>query len=138
MKYIKGNVREYATFLASGAINSALTYVLYILLLNLVSYKISYSIAYVSGIFISYYLNSRWVFREPMSLVKFLQYPVVYIVQYLLGIATLHVCVEVLGLSQWLAPLVVIAVTVPATFFLSRYIIKRPFRNMAKGEKDAN
>ncbi|MEN6348223.1 MAG: GtrA family protein [Syntrophomonas sp.] len=136
MKYIKGDIREYAMFLASGAINSVLTYVLYILLLNLVSYKISYSLAYVSGIFISYYLNSCWVFKEPMSLRKFLQYPVVYIVQYLLGIATLYVCVDILGLSQWLAPLVVIAVTVPITFFLSRYIIKRPFRP-AKGERDA-
>lgn len=138
MKYIKGNIREYATFLASGAINSALTYILYILLLNLVSYKISYSIAYVSGIFISYYLNSRWVFKEPLSLVKFLQYPAVYIVQYLLGIATLYVCVDVLGFSKWLAPLVVIAVTVPATFFLSRYIIKRPSGNVARGEKNGD
>ncbi|MEQ8176278.1 MAG: GtrA family protein [Syntrophomonadaceae bacterium] len=138
MKYIKGNLREYATFIASGAINSALTYVLYILLLTLVSYKVSYSIAYVSGIFVSYYLNSRWVFKEPMSLMKFLQYPVVYIVQYLLGIATLYVCVDKLGLSQWLAPLVVIAVTVPVTFFLSRYIIKRPSRDVVKGEGNAD
>lgn len=138
MKYIKGNAREYAAFLASGAVNSASTYVLYILLLRLVSYRVSYSLAYVSGIFISYYLNSRWVFKEPLSLVKFLQYPAVYIVQYLLGLATLYICVDILAMSQWLAPLVVIAVTVPATFFLSRYIIKRPSRTLAKGEKDAS
>lgn len=137
MKFIKGNIREYAAFLASGAVNSALTYVLYILLLTLLNYKTAYSISYVCGIFISYYLNSRWVFKEPLSLLKFLQYPVVYIVQYLLGIATLYVCVDILGMRQWLAPLAVIAVTVPATFFLSRCIIKRPSRPVTKGEKDA-
>lgn len=126
MRYIKSNVREYGAFLVCGGLNTLLTYVLYILFLRLMSYKLSYSVAYVLGIVISYYLNSRFVFREPVSLGKLLQYPVVYIVQYLLGIAVLYICVDLLSMNKWLAPAVVIAVSLPVTFLLSKFIIKRP------------
>lgn len=124
MKFIKGGWGEFAGFGLVGAANTVLTYGLYAVLLFLFSYKVSYSLAYVSGIFISYYLNSRLVFRESVSLSKFIQYPLVYLVQYGLGIIILYVAIDILGCSQWLAPLAVIAVSLPVTFGLSRYIIK--------------
>ena len=84
----------------------------------------AYSLAYVCGIVISYYLNSRLVFRQPVSLAKFLKYPVVYLVQYLLGIFILYICIDLLGISKWLAPLVVIVISLPVTFVMSKLIIK--------------
>lgn len=124
MKFTKQNLREYGVFIICGAVNTGLTYALYALCLLLMSYKLAYSLAYVCGIVISYYLNSFFVFKEPVTLVKFLKYPVVYIVQYCLGIAVLYVCVDILGVSQWLAPVIVIAVNLPVTFVISKFIIK--------------
>ena len=124
MKFTKANSKEFAAFLLCGAANTLLTYALYVLLLLLMPYKLSYSLAYVCGIFISYYLNSQLVFKQPVSLAKFLKYPVVYIVQYLLGISVLYLCIDMLGFSEWLAPLVVILVSLPVTFVLSKFIIK--------------
>ncbi|MEQ8201769.1 MAG: GtrA family protein [Syntrophomonadaceae bacterium] len=124
MKFTDWNLREFAGFGLVGAANTLTTYGLYAVLLFLFSYKVSYSLAYISGILISYYLNSRLVFREPVSLLKFIKYPIVYVVQYLLGIAVLYVAIDLLGFSPWLAPLLVIAISLPVTFILSKLIIK--------------
>lgn len=128
MKFTKSNVKEYANFLICGAANTVLTYALYALFMLAMSYKLSYSLSYVCGIIISYYLNSRFVFKEKVSFIKFIQYPVVYIVQYLLGIIVLYICVDILGVSKWLAPVVVIILSLPVTFLLSKFIIKRPIK----------
>jgi hypothetical protein len=93
--------REFILFLLAGGINTALTYGLYLLLLLVMSYPFAYTGSYVAGIFLSYYLNARFVFREPLSLAKALKYP-----------------------NKKIAPLVIVVVTVPATFVMSRYIIR--------------
>ncbi|PKM77569.1 MAG: GtrA family protein [Firmicutes bacterium HGW-Firmicutes-15] len=126
MKFTSLNIKEYASFLLCGAANTVLTYAMYAVFLLLMPYKLSYSLAYICGIIISYYLNSQFVFKEPVSLAKFLKYPVVYIVQYLLGIVILYICVDVLAISKWLAPIVVIIISLPVTFGLSKLIIKGP------------
>lgn len=124
MKFTKQNWREYFGFILVGGANTLITYGLYLLLLLVFPYKWSYSLAFAGGIIISYGLNSRYVFQEPVSLVKFIKYPLVYVVQYLLGMLILYVCIDLLGISQWLAPLVVIALSLPVTFIMSKMIIK--------------
>ena len=124
MKFTSLNIKEYASFLLSGAANTGLTYALYALFLFFVPYKLSYSLAYVCGIVFSYYLNSKFVFKQPVTLAKFLKYPAVYIVQYGLGIIILYICIDILGVSKWLAPIVVIVISLPVTFVISKLIIK--------------
>jgi putative flippase GtrA len=124
MKFTRLNIKEYVSFLLCGVANTVLTYALYAMFLLLMSYKLAYSLAYICGIVVSYYLNSEFVFKEPVSLLKFLKYPAVYIVQYLLGIIILYICVDVFGISKWLAPVVVIVISLPVTFGLSKLIIK--------------
>jgi len=124
MKFTRLNIKEYASFLLCGVANTVLTYALYAMFLLLMSYKLAYSLAYICGIVVSYYLNSEFVFKEPVSLLKFLKYPAVYIVQYLLGIIILYICVDVFAISKWLAPVVVIIISLPVTFGLSKLIIK--------------
>ena len=72
----------------------------------------------------SYYLNSRFVFKREVSLTKALRYPIVYLVQYLLSISLLCILIEIFSLNKLIAPALVILITIPATFFLSRFIIK--------------
>jgi putative flippase GtrA len=116
--------REFLCFALVGAANTILTYGLYLLYLCFVSYPTAYSASYLCGIFISYYLNARFVFRERLRLVKALQFPVVYIAQYLVGLAALYALVGLLHVDKRLAPLLVVALTVPVTYVLSRFVIK--------------
>jgi putative flippase GtrA len=118
---------EFARFIFCGAIRAGMGFIIYVCLLWLCSYGVAYTISYVPGIFISYWLNAKFVFEEPLRLGRALQYPLVYLVQYLLGLSLLFLLVEVVHLSEIVSPLLVIVVTVPITFLLSRYLIRRSF-----------
>jgi putative flippase GtrA len=121
-------VREFITFAFFGAINTAVTYGVYVLCVRVIPYNAAYTISYAFGIVLSYWLNARFVFGERLRISRALQYPIVYAVQYLVGLAVLYVAVEVAGLNKYVAPLLVVVLTLPVTYVLSRYVIKRPAR----------
>lgn len=124
MKYINDKITEFSRFIICGGINTLLTYIIYVVALRFYRYSISYSISFLAGIFIAYYLNSRFVFEQELSLKKAISYPLVYLVQYLLGILALYVLVELLSVNKLIAPLIIVAISVPVTFLLSKLIIK--------------
>lgn len=121
MKIIKS---EFFKFIFYGGVNTVLSYAIYVIFMLFLVYPVAYTLAYILGIFISYYLNSRFVFKREFSLVKAFQYPLVYLVQYLLGISLLSVLIEIFSLNKFIAPALVIMFTIPVTFSLSRFIIK--------------
>lgn len=114
--------RDFARFLVSGGFNTALTYGVYLLLLNVVPYKISYTIAYISGILLAYILNRFFVFKSHNGIKSILLFPLIYLAQYVVSLLILWVWVEQLGFDDRLAPLVAIAITVPMTFILSKLL----------------
>jgi len=114
---------QFVRFIASGAVNTGITYALYLLMLPLIGYLTAYSAAYVVGILLSYWLNSAFVFRQPMHWRSLARFPLVYVVQYLLNGALLWLFVDMLGVDDRIALLAAIAVTVPATFLAARLAI---------------
>jgi putative flippase GtrA len=122
MKFIK---KEFVRFILVGGANTAFGYVLYaFLVLVHVHYMMAYTITYIISIFISYYLNTRFVFNCAVNLKSALQYPLTYVVQYLSGALFLHILVGIMAVNKLIAPLFVIALTIPLTFVLARFIIK--------------
>lgn len=120
---------EFARFIAGGVGNTLATYALYLLLLMVLDYRVAYTVAYISGIFLAYWIGLRFVFRERSSWAKLSRFPIVYAVQYVMGVIVIMVCVGVFGAPEALAPLAAIALSVPITFLLSRRIL----RNSASG-----
>lgn len=116
--------REFYRFIFWGGINTLAGYLIYALLLLFLPYLVSYSIAYVLSIFISYFLNAKFVFNQELRLSKAIKYPLVYVTQYLVGIIGLYLLVQVLRVNKLLAPALVVLITIPATFFLSRRVVK--------------
>lgn len=121
---MKSMNKPFVKYLLSGGFNTLVTYLLYLLLLNVMNYNFSYSISYVAGILLSYYLNSVFVFQEKISLRKFIKYPIVYVVQYLINLLLLNILIEYAGLSSKIVPIIAIVVTIPITFVLTKFIIK--------------
>ena len=116
--------RELAAFVFFGAVRTVLGYGIYLLLVLFLAYPTAYTVSYVAGIFISYYLNARFVFREKLRLSKALQFPIIYLAQYLIGLGSLYFLVEVTHVSKFFAPILIVIITVPCTYLLSRYVIK--------------
>ena len=112
-------------FLVTGAINTGATFLLYWALLLVAEYRVAYTIAFVSGIGLAYVLNSRYVFKVKASARSALIFPIVYAVQYVLGLFVLWVWTDKLALPKSGGVFATVAVTIPVTFVLSRAILKR-------------
>lgn len=115
--------RDFYRFVFWGAINTLVGYALYLFLLLLLPYLIAYSVAYVFGVFFSYYLNSKFVFKQQLKLSKALKYPLVYVTQYILGAVSLYLMVQCLKIGEALAPALVVLLTTPITYLLSKTIV---------------
>lgn len=118
-KFIK---MVFARFLIGGILNTAITYLLYFSLLPFFSYKIAYTAAFILGILVSYGLNALFVFKAKVAIKSMIRFPLIYLIQYLLGMALVTTLIEYVGVATWLAPMIVIVITVPLTFVLSRLI----------------
>ncbi|MFC4172892.1 GtrA family protein [Microvirga sp. GCM10011540] len=114
---------QFSKFLLGGAVNTGVTYALFVGAGQILSPSAAYTFAYILGIGLSYFINSFFVFRARASLRSALQFPVVYLVQYLTGLILLTILTR-LGLDSRIAMLLVIAVNVPLTFVLTRRILK--------------
>lgn len=112
-------------FLIAGGLNTALTFGIYVGLKSVLSYQIAYFISWSCGIFIAWLMNSWFVFSSRVSLRSFLRFPLVYLVQYVLGAVLLELFAGVLGLSKTWSPLLVIAMTLPLTFLMTRFALTR-------------
>jgi putative flippase GtrA len=116
---------EFFRFLVVGAINTAASYGIYVLVSLVAHYIVAYTVSTVTGIAISYVLNALYVYKTKLSLARAAAYPLVYGVQYGLGVGLLYLMVDQLGVSHYIAPLIIVVATIPVTFLLSRLIVKQ-------------
>lgn len=112
-------------YVAAGLVNTGVTYVLYLILLQVLPYLWAYSITFLAGIALGYALNCFWVFRNEVSLKTAMGYPVIYGANYLLGVALLWILVDKLDVPSALAPLFVVAMSVPIMYFVTKILFKK-------------
>jgi len=105
-------------------VNTAVTYLLYLVLLQVLPYVEAYSMTYLAGIFLGYMLNSYVVFKERPTLKSVAMYPLVYVLNYLFGLSILYTFVELFGVPREMAPLFVIAISVPVAYISIRFVFK--------------
>lgn len=112
----------FVRFLVSGGFNTAVTYALYLVLLQFFPYWFSYSLTFAIGIGLAYLLSRYFVFGAPRAGKRILLFPAVYLVQYLAGLLIVFVWVDVLLWYPTLAPLASLVVTIPITFILTKWV----------------
>lgn len=128
----KSSKSEWLRFVIAGGANTAATYVLYLGLLEVVDYRVAFTTSFIVGIVLAYSLNAWFVFRTRWSLLTLFGYPVVYLVQYGLGLLLLTVEVDSLGVDRRFAPFINVVILLPVTFLLNRWFLTR------KGRSDEN
>lgn len=133
---------EFVRYLVVGAVNTVVTYALFVAAMHVMTYLLAYSGAYAAGIAIGYALQSRFVFRVPIQWRTALRFPLAYVVQYVAGAALLWLLVDYLAIARGVAALIVVAATVPLGFALNRLALRegarrgviRPRRSINPGE----
>jgi putative flippase GtrA len=116
--------RQFLRFVFVGCVNTGISYVVFLVLSQQVGYQLAYVAAYAAGIVSAYLLNTRFVFGTAPSIATALAYPLVYLVQYLLGAFVLHVAVEWLTIAPHWAAIAALVLTVPVSFLLNRVVLK--------------
>lgn len=115
--------QHFFRFLLGGGANTAITYGLFVLLQWIIPAVAAYTIAYIAGILLSYVINTMYVFKAKPSVRTALQFPAIYVVQYVSGLIFLALFTYI-GLSNAIAMLLVIVVNVPISFFMTRYVLR--------------
>lgn len=128
---------EFLRFLVTGALNTLASWMVYLLCNLVMPYMVAYSVSYLFGMFFTYYMNTRWVFKVPMKWSTFMQFPVIFVIRYALDLTVLYLIVSHMpqpaGLGPVLnrllhpeiyGPLLTIAFTMPVGFLMSRYVLK--------------
>lgn len=115
--------KRWLLFLLGGGVNTAFTYAIYLALNMVLAYQLAYFLAYTLGVVFAYWFNAVVVFRVPLSWKGFFSYPIVYIVQYAASAFLLGGLVEIAGIMEALAPLVVAIAMVPVTYVISKSVL---------------
>ena len=113
-------------FLLGGASTTLVSYAAYLVLLAFLPYLAAYWVAYAIGVAWSYFANTLFVFRQRPSLARALAFPLVYAIQLAAGSLLMVVLVRHFGLPAKVAPLLVVVLTLPLTYFASRWIVTTP------------
>ena len=111
-------------FVIAGTANTGITYVLYLGLLQIMPYVAAYSVTYIAGIALGYVLNAYVVFKARPTAKSAAMYPLVYVLNYLFSLSLLYALVELLSVPREIAPLIVIAVSVPVMYLATKFVFK--------------
>jgi len=114
---------KFLKFIGIGGVNTIVSYIIYLLLLIIFKYQVSYAIAFIFGILLSFWLNTQFVFQSERTVKKFILFPLVYLVQYLLGAFLLGLLVEYVHIHETFGPLIVTIVLLPFTYLMSKKIL---------------
>jgi len=114
---------RFVRYLLAGLANTAASYALLIVLMQWTGYVVAYTLAYVLGIALGYWLQTRFVFRVPLHWRTALAFPLGYVAQYVAGVIVLGLLVERLGTTPELAAFIVIVMNVPLGYVVNRYVL---------------
>jgi putative flippase GtrA len=118
-----GRVLRFGTV---GVVNTAIYYVLYLLLHHILPYLAAHMLAFATAMVGSYFLNCYFTFRIRPTLKKFLLFPLSNVTNFTVTSVGLYVLVRVFGFNERFAPLVAAAVAIPVTFIVAQFVLVGP------------
>lgn len=109
-------------YLLAGGLNTLVTYLLYLVLLQVSSYRMAYVLSFVAGIVLSYLLMRFAVFRTRGRSFSPVWVAASHLLQLALGLAVVEFWVKFLQGPEPLAALAAVVVCVPLMFLAQRWI----------------
>ena len=122
---MKEFIIKFLKFGIVGFINTMTSTIIYWLLITINwNYILSTTISYFIASVIGYILNKNKVFKTKnrSSVIK---YYIVYISSYFLNIGCMYFWIDIIHVSKYIAPILVLFVTVPYNFILSNFWVFR-------------
>ncbi len=113
---------QFIKFSVIGVINTAFNYLCYssLVLLGL-HYFFANTVAWVLGILLSYFLNSRFVFKSSPNRAAVIKTYIVYGISYAVTMLGLAFFIDFLHVSEFIAPLIMLLFSVPFNFLAMKF-----------------
>ena len=111
-------------FALVGIFATALHYGIYLLLLNILSETIAYSIGYVISFSCNFILTCLFTFRKKASTKRGIGFGLAHLVNYILHVSLLNLFLW-MGISNVYAPIPVFCIAIPVNFLLVRFVFNR-------------
>jgi len=106
-----------------GVLNTLVYYLLYLGLREVMPYLVAHTVAFVLSMIGSFFVNCLYTFRQRPTWRRFLLFPLSNATNFAVTTVGLYVLVQFAGTNQRVAPLLVAAVAVPATFVVANLVL---------------
>jgi putative flippase GtrA len=116
--------KQFIKFGIVGVSNTLIALAVYYVLIYLgIHYIIANVAAFVLSVCNAYFWNSRFVFSKKKGdgAKPFIKTFVAYGITFILSTGLLFLMVDIFGISEWLAPLLNLCVTIPVNFLLNKF-----------------
>lgn len=119
----KGGLVQFIKFCIVGISNTAIGLGTYYLFLWMgFHYIIANVLSWIISVFNAFYWNNKYVFDSKSSWIKSLYKTYVsYGVSFILGVVLIYVLVEWIKISEIIAPLVILIITIPLNFLMNKF-----------------
>ena len=118
-------VKQTAKYGLVGLFGTMVSFAIYyaIIWINKDIYIFAYTMCFIVGVLISYFLHNRFVFKKTEKGHKkpLMKAYITYGTTYLLSITAIYVMVEYLDIAREIAPLFNLFITVPVNYLLTRF-----------------
>lgn len=112
---------QFVKFGIVGAFNTLSSTIYYWILITIgLNYILSTTIAYFLSSIIGFFLNNKWVFKREYKKQSLFKYYVVYGTSYLLNVLCMYIWIDLLRISEYIAPLLTLFITVPYNFIFNK------------------
>lgn len=127
-KKIKEVVVQFIKFGAVGLSNTFISLAIYYLLVFLgCNYIVANTVGFIVSVLNAYYWNNKYVFKSDKEVVekkskvkKLAKVYISYGITFLLSTALLYVMVDILHISEFIAPIINLCITTPLNFLLNK------------------
>lgn len=113
--------REFILFIVIGVINTFNGVIFSFIYSTLLNENIAFILGYISGLIISYLLNSYITFKEKVSVNKFIKFTVSYIPNFLIQNIVVIITLNILELHKLIAYCLAAIIGIPVTFILLKF-----------------
>lgn len=123
MRIDRNKLYEFLRYCVVGVIAAAIHYGVYYLLQMVINVNIAYTSGYLISMVGNFFMTSYLTFRTNPSKIKAVGFGIGHLFNYLLHMGLFNLYLYI-GISNALAPVLVLAIAVPINFFVLRFVFK--------------
>lgn len=113
--------KEFILFIIIGIINTFNGVVFSVIYSSLFNENLAFIFGYISGLIISYILNSYITFKEKLEFRKFIKFSISYIPNFIIQNSVVLITFNILGMHKLIAYFLAAIIGIPVTFILLKF-----------------